>query len=66
MHSSSLLSEVSFIYMAKENSTVELIYFARPNSAQLLVVLTLSLDFQISKAQIPLLTKPLFTLSEAF
>lgn len=47
LHGSSLLSEVSFIHTAKENSTIELISFARPNSAQLLAVLTLSLDVQV-------------------
>lgn len=37
------------IYMTKENLTVELISFARPNSAQVLEELTLPLDFQVSK-----------------
>lgn len=38
------------IYTTKENLTIELISFARPKSVQVLEELTLSLDFQLSKA----------------
>lgn len=40
------------IYTTKENLSIELISFARPNSAQVLEELTLSLDFQVSQQSI--------------
>lgn len=40
------------IYTTKENLSIELISFAKPNSAQVLEELTLSLDFQVSQQSI--------------